>query len=175
MSTFSQNVFIFIAFLCGYQPAYSEEFRDTLLVGRDTIVVFINSIPFQAKAHRIDSSKTEFGTATNRDNDTIYWIGRIDGRIIYGTDGELPRTEISKFIVSWNGHPVKIPKSLYSDCFEPHLSNISYETPIIRTVESENGSSVLIHMQGSDAGGSYEVWWIISRDGKHSRFITKVC
>jgi hypothetical protein len=145
------------------QSVRASEFRDTLVVGKDTITVFINSIPFRASAHRIDSSGAI--------------VERIDGRKAYGTDGDIPHNEIGTFKVTWGGRPIRIPKRLYSDCFEPILTDAfahveSGEEPlVIQAVESEDGSSVLIDMYGGDAAGSYEVWWIISKNGKHSRFI----
>jgi hypothetical protein len=152
----------------------TDFFRDSTIVGKDTIRVFINKIPFRKNAHHIDSSKTEFGVA-HRGRDTSYIIGRIDGNKIFGTDGEIPRYEIGRFEVSWNGRPVIIPKSLYSDCFEANFKHGDDAPAMIEIVTSEDSSRVLIEMHGSDAGGSYTVWWIISKNGKHSRFIARQC
>jgi hypothetical protein len=148
-----------------------DTFRDTVVVGRDVITVFMNSIPFQARSHRIDSSKTEFGVATFGD-DSLYLMGRIDGRPIFGTDGDLPRSEIGRLEVRWNKMLISIPESLYADCFDPSFNQ---DPRMIELVASEDGSHVLLEMHGSDGAGAYTVWWIISRNGKHSRFITREC
>jgi hypothetical protein len=156
------------------QSVRASEFRDTLVVGKDTVTVSIGSVPFQASAHRIKSSTS----ISAHGRDTLYVVEQIDGRKPHGTDGEIPRNEIGKFNVTWGGRPLRIPKSLYSDCFEPILTDAlgdvksGHEPFVIQAVASEDGSSVLINMYGSDAAGSYEVWWIISKNGKHRRFIT---
>lgn len=83
------------------------------------------------------------------------------------------QTEFSRFEVSWDGKAVSILRSLYSDCLNPNLRRKEGwwdDKNTIYFLPSQDGSSLLIQMQGSDGAGSYFANWVITRNGKHSRF-----
>jgi hypothetical protein len=97
----------------------------------------------------------------------------IDGARPLGTEGGIPRREIVRLEVAFNGKHVPIPKSLYADCFELRLVENGHGdlcTSFWMDPKGEWGR-VDLTMEGSDAGGAYKVTWILTSDGKHRRFI----
>ena len=144
----------------------SQEFRKGLKCGQDTVFVVISATSFRAQSHRIGYSKDQY---IRSNTDTIATVETIDGHEVYGTDGELPHNQVSKFRVVWNEQPISIPNKLYIDCYEP---NFDGENGFIKVVSSPERAEILIQMQGSDGGGAYEVWWIIPKKGEPSRFIS---
>jgi hypothetical protein len=93
-------------------------------------------------------------------------INKIDGRAPLGTDSGLPQIEIESLRLYIDGSEVPVAKSLYSDCYEPSFGvNSSFAIKFADKFES-----VFVFMHGSDAAGSYQVLWVLRKDGKHSRF-----
>ena len=93
-------------------------------------------------------------------------LTRVDGRKPLGTDGTIPRVEIASMTFSFNGRKVIVPPTLYADCYNPHFQKDTFVAKL-----SDNGDSLLLFMAGSDAAGSYQIMWILRKDGHHSRFI----
>ena len=124
----------------------------------------LSSKAFDSKRHKIVSPARESGESA-----------RIDGKQPVGTDRTAgAQTEFSRFEVRWDGKAVSIPASLYSDCFNPNLKRKEGwwdDKGTVYFLPSLDGSSLLIQMNGSDGTGSYFATWLISRSGKHSRFI----
>ena len=123
-----------------------------------------SSKAFDSKHHKIVSPARESGESA-----------RIDGKQPIGTDRTAnAQTEFSRFEVRWDGNAVSIPTSLYSDCFNPDLKRKEGwwdDKGTVYFLSSQDGSSLLIQMNGSDGAGSYFASWLISRSRKHSRFI----
>lgn len=92
-------------------------------------------------------------------------VARIDGRAPLGTDGNLPAVEIASLRFFLDGKEIHVPRSLYSDCYEPLFGE---DYPPIRF--SDDLQSVFVFMGGSDAAGSYQVIWVLRKDGRHTRF-----
>jgi hypothetical protein len=92
---------------------------------------------------------------------------RIDGRLARGTDGNVPNIEISRMSFWLNGREIAIPKSLYSDCFEPNL-----ERSYVKIRFRDNFQSVVVSISGSDGAGGYQVRWQLRSNGHHSRSIS---
>jgi hypothetical protein len=93
-------------------------------------------------------------------------VTRVDGREPLGTDGTMPRVEISSMTVSFSGTKIVVPQSLYADCFNPNLQKDTLAVKL-----NDAGDSLLVFMAGSDGGGVYQVMWILRKDGHHSRFV----
>jgi hypothetical protein len=88
----------------------------------------------------------------------------IDGRSQQlGTDCEVPTTEIKSLSVIFDGVKLTIPRDLYRDCFNPRPGN----SLAVQLTDDRKGAFVFF--SGSDAAGSYQVVWVFSTDGRHSR------
>jgi len=142
----------------------SESVTFSATVAGHRIQATLSSKPFDSKRHKITSPAPESGESVHIDGKRPIGIDRI-------ADAQ---TEFSRFEISWDGKVVLVPRSLYSDCFNPNLrrkegwwddKNTVYFLP------SQDASSLLIQMQGSDGEGSYFASWVITSNGKHSRFI----
>jgi hypothetical protein len=120
--------------------------------GHRTVVTF-RTQAFEARKHRIvkDSS----------------YRTRVNGRVALGTDGNVPNVEIIRMKFLLDGREIVIPKSLYSDCFEPNL-----ERDHVKIRFRDNFQSVVVSMSGSDGAGGYQVHWRLRANGRHSRSIS---
>jgi hypothetical protein len=128
--------------------------------GVNTARISFRTKRFMASAHKIKQ--------INNDRTNTYgtWI---DGRRALGTDYSVPRTEIASVQLILNGHTIPVPMGLFSDCYEPN-----FEKDYFRMKLSDDGKSLVVFMMGSDAAGSYSVFWILRNDGRHSRFSNNV-
>ena len=150
------------------QKSKTKHFADTVWVEKTSVIIHVQTKPFVEKNHTV-----EYETSDDRDNK---WVKLIDGLHVYGTDGTLPRIEIDTMWVKWGDSITTIPKSLYRDCYEPHFTvNEDESTYGWYTVVSEDNRSIMIHMSASDGAGSYSVYWIVSLEGNHQRFIQHEC
>jgi hypothetical protein len=93
-------------------------------------------------------------------------LTKVDGRRPLGTDGTIPKVEIASMTVSFSGTKIVVPLSLYGDCYNPNFQKDTFAAKL-----NEAGDSLLLFMAGSDAAGSYQIMWIVRKDGHHSRFV----
>ncbi len=96
------------------------------------------------------------------------FLERIDGKKIYGTDGNIPRNEIFDFYLINNKEKIQVPKSFYSDLFEPTIECLNDNDDLYcYTVGylNENGE-IIVTMQNSDGAGSYMVIFLFNNEGK---------
>ncbi len=120
--------------------------------GHRALVTF-NARAFEPQKHKISKDRS--------------YQTRVDGRLAYGTDGNVPKVEIRVMKFELDGREIGISKRFYSDLFEPHLEG-SYVT--IRFLN--NFQSVIVSMLGSDGAGGYQVRWRLRASGNHSRSIS---
>ena len=133
-------------------------------------VVFHDSLP---SGNRYD---IRFGSRLfNPQQHKLTWVDKevrkIDGKKFYGTDGEIPRSEIDTFAVEINGHFIPIPRSKYSDLYEP---NVKYKYGNesccgIRADEAKNGQQLIVSIWGSDGAGGYFVTFYFD----HNKFLRR--
>lgn len=109
---------------------------------------------FDASRHRITRGKRLDLT-----------VLEVDGRMAFGVDDTIPRTEIKSLEFHFDGRRVAVPRRLYADCFDPNFGGDYFAVK-----NGDDGASVLVFMAGSDAAGSYQVFWVLRKDGRHSRF-----
>jgi hypothetical protein len=88
----------------------------------------------------------------------------IDGRVAYGAE-VIPQAEIKSIRFYLDGKTIKVPKRLYSDCYDPNLR----DNPLTLRF-SDDFQSVFVSMWGSDGAGGYNVIWVLRKNGRHSRF-----
>lgn len=91
---------------------------------------------------------------------------RVDGRLAYGTDGNVPKVGISVMKFELDGKEIRIPKRFYSDLFEPNLEGSHVTVRFLN-----NFQSVIVSMSGSDGAGGYQARWRLRASGIHARSI----
>jgi hypothetical protein len=89
----------------------------------------------------------------------------VDGRVALGAEGGTPLVEIESFRFILDGKEVRVPRSLYSDCFNP-----STDPAALVLKFGQDARSVFVFMHGSDGAGVYDVVWVLRKDGRHSRW-----
>ena len=85
-------------------------------------------------------------------------IEKIDGKLFWGTDGNMPKKEYKSIEVKIRGKQVSIPKSAYSDLYESYLytefNSVHYD--------KDNDILYIVALNG-DAAGAYMVCWQIEK------------
>lgn len=91
-------------------------------------------------------------------------IELINGKPIWGTDGELPHSEYKSIIVSIGKRKVGLPKTALANLFEPRLSDTEVN------YDKEN-DILYIRSSNSDGAGFYQVIWKIEKGHYKDRYI----
>ena len=85
-------------------------------------------------------------------------IEKIDGKLFWGTDGNMPKREYKSIEVKIRGKQVSIPKSAYNDLYE---SSLYIE---FNSVHYDKDNDILyIVANNGDGAGSYMVCWQIEK------------
>ncbi|WP_397447871.1 hypothetical protein [Polaribacter sp. R77954] len=93
------------------------------------------------------------------------FLEKIDGKDIYGTDGNIPRKEISEFYLIVNDKRIEIPKKHYNDLFEPTIEclNDNDDLYCYTICYLNEKGEIILTMQNSDGAGSYMVIFIFDK------------
>ena len=146
----STNVlFVLLAFLIFQANTFAQSAQPRTFIfekrqGRHFAKIVFQSRYFDTSKHKLFIDKT---------NQTF-----IDGRPAFGT------AEIATFELYLDGKAIRIPRRLYSDCYEPSDSPSSWKMAF-----AHNFRTVLVEMHGSDAAASYTVKWRFDRYGRKTR------
>lgn len=89
------------------------------------------------------------------------WLTKINGRRIYGTDGNIPKTEVVGIETSINGKSIEISSILYEDIFE--CDNV-FEI-------NKNKDDYIVHQWNSDGAGGYFIVWVLANEKLKQRLI----
>jgi len=89
------------------------------------------------------------------------WLTKINGRRLYGTDGNVPKIEVSGIDASINGKAIDIPNILYEDIFE-----CDNEFTI-----NKNKDDYIVHQWNSDGAGGYLIVWVLGNEKLKQRLI----
>lgn len=156
-------------------PALSPPFRAVLRGrrGKHAFTLLLQKRRFSRARHRVRCSGHEVSI------DGAYMItpynakhGRRKqsdgGQNWYGTNGELPWEELSRFEVTVDGRHWSVPGSLWRGCYQPHLNTTGKE-PALQARLSRDGRRLDVEMLGSDGSAYYRVLWHLRRSGKHGR------
>ena len=121
----------------------------TVLFSTSPIKAFVKLSPFDVGKHKLDY-------------DEKYLI-RIDKKTYYGDYGNLPKTFISRVIVTIGNDTVAIPAAAYFDLYNLNLTYTEQGTLRSRNgiYKSKDGHRIYVYLFCKDATGSYEVTWII--------------
>jgi len=114
-----------------------------------------NDFIFEYKLSDFDS--------TNRiiDKQDGKWITAIDGRPVWGTDGNFPKTQVDDIKVIIDGQKIEIHEVLYSDIYECDSGISIYK----------NGDTYYAHQWNSDGAGAYEIVWVLKKNGLKQRLV----
>jgi hypothetical protein len=123
------------------------------LFKNDSIKVTVTSQPF-------DKTKHTF----TKDKDGSNYVGSIDGKHCYGTDGTLPTVEYKAITVAWGSKTMMLPKSAIQNLFEAHINKmeVNYD---------KANNTLYIQADAGDAAGSYFVIWKIVNGVYKERYI----
>lgn len=84
------------------------------------------------------------------------WITTIDDKQVWGTDGDLPKTQVNGIIVHVNSKEFKIRKALFSDL---------YQCSEVVEMYKDYGC-YFVFQNNSDGAGYYEIVWVITERGE---------
>ncbi|MFD2910099.1 hypothetical protein ACFSX9_15320 [Flavobacterium ardleyense] len=122
----------------------SEKSNEYKLFNRNVEIVVSDKV-FNASEHSIMYYEIYKGV-----------IERIEGKEIYGTDGDLPKREYNALEVKINGIKVVMPKGAIQNLFEP---TIEYTVAYF----DEKSQTLYIRSDNSDWSASYAVIWVIEK------------
>jgi len=135
---------------------------------KDKIEIKIEKRDFDPTEHVLDICDTIYKHIRGQKEAEYLEVKNIiDGKYSYGIDGTLPKTEISIMTIKWNGHALNIPKSAYSNLFQPHirLDNIGVEAYL-----TKDNKNLYIYINGSDGAGAYAAKLIFDE----KKYITRI-
>ena len=85
-------------------------------------------------------------------------IEKIDGKLFWGTDGNMPKREYKSIEVKIRGKQVFIPQSAYSDLYQPNLY-----TDLNFVYYDKDSDILYIVANNGDGAGAYMVCWQIEK------------
>lgn len=135
-------------------PALNKKhvFKNGCTVYDDKISVTVKSSAFNPKLHKLIHHK---GNST--------MVDKIDGHVVWGRDGDIPRTEIASIYVKIGDNQLSIPKNAFKDLYEPNYSTL-------RVYMGKN-DIIYIKMDNSDGAGGYTVIWTIKNGIYVKRYV----
>ena len=121
------------------------------------------------KISKYDGNDFSFGyiidefNSTNRiiDKTDGKWVIAIDGRPVWGTDGNYPKTQVADIKIKIKGKDIYIHEVFFKDIFEVDNDFIVYR----------NGDTYFVHQWNSDGAGAYELVWVFDKNGLKQRFV----
>ncbi|MCR4031060.1 MULTISPECIES: hypothetical protein [Flavobacterium] len=122
-----------------------KETSTKVIFKKDSLTIVIESKKFDSKTAKLAYSKNEKS-----------FLEKINGKKIWGTDGNIPRTTYKLITVTIGKKTLDLPKDAFDDLFEPNFSytQINYDRKNdILYIASSNG----------DGAGGYELVWIIEK------------
>lgn len=134
----------------------------------DSLFLFVREKKFERSKHKFHLEDTVYKLIHNRKIvDHVVENATIDGKRSYGVDGDVPKTEISELKIKWGSSWLKIPRSAYSNLFEPYF-------PSIEAYLSRDKKLLFVYLSGSDGAGSYSVKFVFDRNQYLARLVTTV-
>lgn len=91
-------------------------------------------------------------------------LQKIDGKTIYGTDGNIPNTTYNGIEIKLNNASIHLPERAYNDLFEPNIESTQVNYNLAK-------DTLYIQSINSDGAGSYSVLWVIEKGQYAGRYI----
>lgn len=144
-----------------YTPIENFEFIPTYKFGmnevtlkKDDIAITITTKDFDVKKHVLKYDKKQANILLT-----------IDNQKIWGADGNIPKKEIEKIVVTINNKAFPLPKQAYSNLYEFNIADVK------AYIDTTN-NLLYIYSVNSDGAGGYASLLVI-QDGKYKeRFVT---
>ena len=120
-----------------------------------------NAIHFSGKDIRVTLTSQKFDKSKHSFvyyKESHHSIEKIDGKLFWGTDGNMPKREYKSIEVKIRGKQVSIPQSAYNDLYE------SYLYTEFNSVHYDKDNDILyIVANNGDGAGAYMVCWQIEK------------
>jgi len=82
---------------------------------------------------------------------TVIGVVAINGKKVWGTDGEMPKTEYKSIVVNFGARQLIVPHAAFEDLFQPTIWNTK--------VNYDRKNDILyIVSENSDGAGAYEIY-----------------
>jgi hypothetical protein len=162
-----------------YFKDFPESYHKVVKDGKGTTIeVLLELQKFDWKAHKVEYNTNNYDGEWRPANPHSPHPFRVDGENALGTDAGVPGHELKTFRIIWDGKPIKVPASLWRDCFNlalwtpAQLQDKAHQERWAATysVLSESRRCLMIVSYGGGGAGSYKVIWTIQRDGRCERF-----
>lgn len=131
--------------------------QDYIHFAENNLQVKITSAPFDKTKHKLGFYEEKY-------------LVKIDNKPYFGDYGKVPRTVVGSVVVIIDRDTVTIPPTAFSDLYNPVFS--FYDHGVQKSQDkvylSGDGHRVYVYMLKPEAGGSYEVTWVI-QDKKYLR------
>jgi len=141
--------------IANFKEIKSVEFTGQRLIFKN------DSLYVELLKSKFDSNKNKL--AFDKNNGYKY-LNRINGKIFFGTDGEIPKYQYKTITILIGRDTLKIPISDYNDLYEPNF----YSTRLNYDVNNE---TFYLSASNSDGAGGYEVVWVIEKRKYKERYI----
>ena len=124
------------------------------VVKGNTIVFEGKDIQVALSTEKFDKSKHSF--KYHKEYRDV--IEKIDGKLFWGTDGNIPKEAYKSIEIKIRGKQVSIPQSAYSDLYEPNLY-----TDLNFVYYDKDSNNLYIVANNGDGAGAYMVCWQIEK------------
>ncbi len=133
--------------------------NNSITFSNETIKIIISSAAFDASKHKLSYYDPE-----------KKFLTKIDNKPFFGDYGKLPKNIVENVTVIFSRDTINVPKEALSDLANPQLSfsEGGKNKTQNKVYLSNNGRNIYIYMLKPEAGGSYEVTWVI-QDKKYFR------
>ena len=149
----SQDFVISTMIEFNYPKLENKIFSDNYLVlSNDTIEVKIKEIKFDPSKHKL----------TYQDTLKVpkkYGLIKIDGKEYYGSDGEMPKTEIENIKIKYRNTQTELNSEYFKN-----LCNVGFNPEMTDVYIANNGQLILTFWASDGAGGYFAT--LIIKDGK---------
>jgi hypothetical protein len=145
-----------VRFLENFKKVPRQVLNDSKVVfKRDSLTITITRIPFISQ-----KNKLQYHKGNPSKNETSY-LEKINGKEIWGTDGNIPKMQYGKIIFQLGKDIIYLP---VDNLFEPNLD---------RTSATIDSGTIYLSAINSDGAGGYAVLWIIEK-GRFKRRVTTI-
>lgn len=154
--------------------AGTEEPVSKIKLGEIPLISFGNNFSvFQKDSIKVTLTIGKFHKTNHKIKYLGSYVVKIDNKPFWGTDGGLPKEQINSIHMIVGKDTIHIPKSAYSDLFEPSLSWKELNKTIgnLWVYYSKDRNRFYIAMMNSDGAGAYEVTLIIKNKKYFGRVI----
>ncbi len=130
---------------------------------QNTVVLQKYSIKVALTISAFDSAKNKLGYKTS---DEVKYLSTINGKPIFGTDGEVPKRRYQSIEISTGNKSFTLDKSDMEDLFEPDLHFTTCYT-------DRQNNIIYLTANNSDGAGAYSVIWVIENSKCRTRLAIK--